>query len=68
MNLSGAVPAREAIQLARVSRFAVNMLVAFGSAAEGADQFNRLRIMRPAAASSEARVERIDTMEFRSTM
>jgi hypothetical protein len=51
-----------------VSRCAVNMPVAFGGAAEGADQFNRLRIMRPASASSETGVERIDTREFRSTM
>jgi hypothetical protein len=44
------------------------MPVTFGGAAEGADQFNRLRIMRPASAGSETGVERIDTMEFRSTM
>jgi hypothetical protein len=51
-----------------VSRCAVNMPVAFGGAAEGVDQFNRLRIMRPASASSEIGIERIDTMELRFIM
>jgi hypothetical protein len=37
---------------AHVPRCAVNMPAVFGGAAEGADQFKRLRIMRPASVAA----------------